>query len=83
MYTHIRTTMPDKFNDCQSPFIKNNQILDGILIANELVDGAKSAHKETFLYKVDFEKAFDSVNWGFLDYFYGVGMRAQIPQLIN
>lgn len=54
--------------DCQSAFIKNRQIMDGTLIANELVDEAKSEHKETFLFKVDFENTFDLVSWDFLDY---------------
>jgi hypothetical protein len=31
--------------------------LDGILIANEIVDDAKKAKKELLLFKLDFEKA--------------------------
>ena len=50
-----------------SAFIKGKQILDGILIANELVDDTKKDRKELLLFKVDFEKAYDSVDWGYLD----------------
>jgi hypothetical protein len=41
--------------------------LDGILIANEVVDDAKKRKKEMLMFKVDFEKAYDSVEWGYLD----------------
>lgn len=47
--------------ETQSAFNKGRQILDGILIANELVDEAKRSKKEVVLFKVDFEKAYDSV----------------------
>lgn len=55
-------------SDCQSAFIKGRQILDGVLIANELVDNEKRSKKEGVFFKVDFEKAYDSVSWDFLDY---------------
>jgi len=52
----------------QSAFIKGNRhIFDGILIANEIFDDAKKAKKYLLLFKVDFKKAYDSVDWGYLD----------------
>jgi len=51
----------------QSAFIKGQQIFDGILIENEIVDDAKQAKKDLLLFKVDFEKAYDFVDWGYLD----------------
>lgn len=42
--------------------------MDGVLIANELVDEAQKCRKSMVLFKVDFEKAYDSVDWKFLDY---------------
>ncbi|GAU20543.1 hypothetical protein TSUD_131010 [Trifolium subterraneum] len=48
-------------------FVKDRQILDGILIANEVVDEARKSKKELMLFKVDFEKAYDSVDWSYLD----------------
>jgi hypothetical protein len=48
-------------------FVKDRQILDGILIANEVADEARKSNKELLLFKVDFEKAYDSVDWGYLD----------------
>jgi hypothetical protein len=54
-------------SETQSAFVKDRQILDGILIANEAVDEARKMKKEMLLFKVDFEKAYDSVDWGYLD----------------
>lgn len=54
-------------SDSQSAFIKGKQILDGILIANEVVDEARCLNKELLMFKVDFEKAYDSVNLSYLD----------------
>jgi len=53
-------------SDSQSAFIKGRQILDGILVANEIVDEARRRKKELLLFKVDFEKAYDSTDWGYL-----------------
>jgi hypothetical protein len=54
-------------SETQTAFVKGRHILDGILIANEVVDEAKKNKKELMLFKVDFEKAYDSVDWGYLD----------------
>jgi hypothetical protein len=52
----------------QSDFIKGRNLVDGVLEVNELVDLAKRQGKECLILKVDFEKAYDSVDWGFLEY---------------
>ncbi|MCH80300.1 LINE-1 reverse transcriptase like [Trifolium medium] len=44
------------------------KVLDGILIANEFVDEAKSKKKILLMFKVDFEKAYDSMEWSYLLY---------------
>jgi len=54
-------------SDTQSTFMKDRQILDRILIENEVVDEARKLKKDLLLFKVDFEKAYDSVDWGYLD----------------
>lgn len=36
-----------------------------------MVDYAKKSKSECMIFKVDFEKAYDSVNWNFLDYMMG------------
>jgi len=54
-------------SDSQSAFVKGKQNLAGILIANEVVDEAKRMNKELLMFKVDFEKAYDSVDLRYLD----------------
>jgi len=54
-------------SDCQSAFVKGKQILDSILVANEVVDDARRLKKEMLLFKVDFEKAYDSMDFIYLE----------------
>lgn len=49
----------------KSVFVVGRQLLDGVLVANEMVDFAIK-EKRVLLFKVDFEKAYDKVNWSFL-----------------
>jgi len=53
--------------ESQTTFVKDRQILYGLLIANEAVDEARKIEKELLLFKVDFEKAYDSVDKNYLD----------------
>jgi uncharacterized protein (DUF952 family) len=47
--------------------VKNIQILDGILVANETADGAHKSKKDLLLFKVDFENVYDLIYWGYFD----------------
>ena len=62
----LRSVIDSVISDSQSAFSKGRQILDGILVANEIVDEAHKQKKELLLFKVDFEKAYDSIDWGYL-----------------
>lgn len=55
----------------QSTFLKNMHIIDRVVVINEVVDWAKKKGKECIIFKVDFEKAYDSVSWSFLEYMLG------------
>ncbi|GJR29057.1 RNA-directed DNA polymerase, eukaryota [Tanacetum coccineum] len=66
----------DIVNEVQSAFVSNRQILDGLFILNELIHWRKAKKKQTMIFKVDFEKAYDSVRWDYLDdvlYKFGFG----------
>jgi len=63
----LRSVIGTVISDSQSAFVKGRQILDGILIANQVVEEARHLKKETILFNVDFEKAYDSVDWKYLD----------------
>nr|GEY19367.1 RNA-directed DNA polymerase, eukaryota [Tanacetum cinerariifolium] len=57
----------DIVNEVQSAFIAERQSLDGPFILNEVLQWCKIKKKQSFIFKVDFEKAYDSVRWDFLD----------------
>jgi hypothetical protein len=63
----LRMVIRRVISETQSTFVKERQILDDILIANEVVDEARKSNKELMVFKVDFEKAYDSVDWGYLN----------------
>jgi len=54
-------------SESQSAFVPGKQILYDILIANEAVDEARRLSKELLMFKVDFKKAYDSVDLKYLD----------------
>ena len=62
----LKSVMPHIISEPQSAFLSGRNILDGVLIANEVVAGWKKAKRKGVLIKLDFEKAYDSINWGFL-----------------
>ena len=63
----LRSVMGFVVLDSQSAFIRGKQILDGILVANEVVDEARRLKKELLLFKGDFEKDYDSVDLNYLN----------------
>lgn len=50
----------------QSAFIKGRQIYDGILLTSEIVSLLQKKKSEGIVFKIDFEKAFDRVQWHFV-----------------
>lgn len=52
----------------QSAFIVGRKILDSVLIANKCIEDRRIFGRDSLLCKLDLEKAYDHVNWNFLDY---------------
>ncbi|GKA30656.1 RNA-directed DNA polymerase, eukaryota, reverse transcriptase zinc-binding domain protein [Tanacetum coccineum] len=52
----------------QSAFVSGRQILDGPLMVSEIIEWYKKRNKKLMIFKVDFEKAFDSISWNYLDF---------------
>ena len=46
----------------------NRWVLDGILVAIELMNSRKGAKKQGIIFNIDMEKAYDHVGSGFVDY---------------
>lgn len=62
----LKTVMESVTYETQSAFLSGRYILDGPMIISEVMSWAKRRDKELFLFKIDFEKAYDNVHWGFL-----------------
>lgn len=62
----VKQVISSLIGEVQSAFIGGRSILDGVLIANEVVDYCKRVKQKGLLFKVDFEKAYDCINWDFL-----------------
>ncbi|MCI00911.1 LINE-1 reverse transcriptase like, partial [Trifolium medium] len=60
----------------QSAFLKGRNLVDGVMVVNEVVDLAKRTGKDCMIFKVDFEKAYDSVDWSFFGGFGGAMRKA-------
>nr|GEY43152.1 RNA-directed DNA polymerase, eukaryota, reverse transcriptase zinc-binding domain protein [Tanacetum cinerariifolium] len=54
-------------DDVQLAFVSNRQILDVPFVLNELLSCCKHKKSKAMIFKDDFEKAFDSVRWVYLD----------------
>ncbi|GKF29672.1 RNA-directed DNA polymerase, eukaryota, reverse transcriptase zinc-binding domain protein [Tanacetum coccineum] len=68
----LSLVISDLINEVQTAFVPNQQILDGPFILNELISWCKHKKVNAMIFKVDFEKAFDSVRWDYLDDILGV-----------
>nr|GEV28863.1 RNA-directed DNA polymerase, eukaryota, reverse transcriptase zinc-binding domain protein [Tanacetum cinerariifolium] len=69
----------DIVNEVKSAFIAERQILDGPFILNEVMHWCKTKKKQALFFRVDFEKAYDTVRWDFLEdvlHKFGFGNRA-------
>nr|GEZ11853.1 RNA-directed DNA polymerase, eukaryota [Tanacetum cinerariifolium] len=62
MANRIILVMLDLVSGVQSAFVANRQILDGPFILNELISWCKYKKTKAMIFKVVFEKAFDSVS---------------------
>jgi hypothetical protein len=67
----LATMMDRLVAPTQSAFLKGRQLVDGVVVVNEVVDLAKRNGQSCLIFKVDFEKAYDSVEWSFLEYMLG------------
>lgn len=58
----LKVVIGSLISNCQSAFIANRQILDGVVAISEVVDLARKRGDECLILKVDFEKTYDSVD---------------------
>ncbi|GKV46638.1 hypothetical protein SLEP1_g53612 [Rubroshorea leprosula] len=63
----LKVVMPEIIGEAQSAFVGGRQLVDSVLVLNEVVDEVRIRKKSAFLFKADFQKAYDCVSWSFLD----------------
>jgi hypothetical protein len=63
----LKRVLGKVISTCQSAFLHSRQILDGVVVLNEIIDLAKRRKDNCLLFKVDFERAYDTVSWSFLE----------------
>ncbi|XP_028062047.1 uncharacterized protein LOC114265425 [Camellia sinensis] len=62
----LKMVLLSTISPTQSAFLSGRNILGGLLVANEVVDWWKRSKRSGLIIKLDFEKAYDIVNWSFL-----------------
>lgn len=66
--TTLKETLKETVAESQMAFVEGRQITDAILIANEAIDYWKVKKIKGFVLKLDIEKAFNTINWDFIDF---------------
>jgi hypothetical protein len=72
----ITKVLTNRFSSCitkviseyQYGFIKGRYIMDGVVSLNEILHEVRQKKQSGVVLKIDFEKAYDKVNWQFLHY---------------
>jgi hypothetical protein len=73
-YNIITKVVMLRFEDCmsriinrsQNAFIKDRNIMDGVLSLHEIIHETRRKKKDGTILKLDFEKAYDKICWSFL-----------------
>ncbi|GLT38106.1 hypothetical protein SLA2020_123730 [Shorea laevis] len=60
--------MSEIISETQSAFVGERQLVDSVLTLNEVVDEVRNMKKLAFVFKANFQKAYDCVNWSYLDW---------------
>jgi hypothetical protein len=63
----LKSVLKGVIGDTQSAFLLERSNVDGIVALNEAIDEAKRVKRGCLIFKADFDKAYDSASWGYLD----------------
>ena len=62
----IKEVLPNIINETQTGYIKGRQIFQSIRIIQDIMEVTKNENLPGIMLFIDFEKAFDSIEWAFL-----------------
>ncbi|GKV39565.1 hypothetical protein SLEP1_g47323 [Rubroshorea leprosula] len=84
----LKVVMSQIISDTQSAFVGGRQLVDGVLVLNEVVEKVKRRKHQAFIFKADFENAYDCADWSFLDWMmsrfgFGVQWRGWIKECLS
>jgi len=84
----LKLVLPKLISENQTAFVHGRQILDGVLVASEVVNWMKKKKKPGILMKMDFHKAYDTVDWEAMDLVmeamgFGLKWRSWISQCLS
>jgi len=66
MSHRIKGVISMVIDENQSAFMKGRGMFESVVIVNEVIEEVRRNRKSGVFFKVDFEKAYDSVRWSFL-----------------
>jgi hypothetical protein len=64
--TKLKPILPFVISPEQSGYVEGRQILDSVILAHEVIHSLRSTKTQGMLLKLDLSKAFDKLNWGYL-----------------
>ena len=68
LVSRLKEVLDATISKNQSAFVANRQILDVALVANKVVEKFRATGKKGVVFKINFENAYDRVEWEFLDF---------------
>lgn len=63
----LTTYVGGLINQCQTTFIKGRYIVDGAVMLHEIMHELHKKKMTGVILKIDFEKAYDSIRWDFVE----------------
>lgn len=68
LFLRLREVYEFIISNEQLALVKDRQILDAFLVANDVVEEYTRNNREALAFKIGFENAYDYVNWNFLNF---------------
>lgn len=62
LVARLKKVLGNFISENKSAFVPGRNLMDGVLVANEIVDYAVKENKSFLIFKFDIEKAYDRVN---------------------